>query len=240
MDRCLLLGVDAPISPATHSALRFAGQFLAQCSPRLGLILLTVIPVPYTPSPSLGSLRGSLRPLPPTIEQRRGAVQALRKARAALQEQGIAPECIEVLIRVETPADEIVQAAEELQVDWIVIGSRGNTLVQRLRRWFAGSTSCRVLHRAPCPVMIVVLPQLQRPGNLVSWYEEAIERSLREHPDSLAILTPREVAHLFVPTTTSIVGCKEINAATLALEHLASSGVLFRHEVNGEQCYVND
>jgi nucleotide-binding universal stress UspA family protein len=240
IDRRLLLGIDLQGSPTTQHALCAAGELLELCSPRLGLVLLAVIPVPYTASPSLGSLGGSLRPLPPTIEQRTEAEQALRKTRAALQQRGIVPERIEVLIRVGVPADEIVKAAGELQVDCIVIGSRGNTLGQQLRRLLVGSTSRRVLHRAPCPVMLVVLPRRQRRSDLVAWYEAAITRSLHEHPGPLTILMPREVAHLFVPPTTNAVGCKEINAATLALEHLASSGVLFRHAVKGELRYVND
>jgi nucleotide-binding universal stress UspA family protein len=240
IDRRLLLGIDLQGSPATQYALCAAGKLLELCPPRLGLVLLAVIPVPYTASLTLESLGGSLRPLPPTIDQRIEAEQALRKARAALQQQGIVPERIEALIRVGIPADEIVKAARELQVDCIVIGSRGNTFGQQLRRLLVGSTSRRVLHRAPCPVMLVVLPRRLRRSDLVAWYEAAITRSLHEHPGSLTILTPREVAHLFVPPATNAVGRKEINAAALALEHLASSGVLFRHAVKGELRYVND
>lgn len=240
MDKCILIGVDIDFSPVTRQALHTVSELLKQCSPRLGVILLTVIPVPYTASPSPGSLRGSLRPLPPTIVQRARAEQTLRKARVALQQRGIVPERIEVLIRVGVPADEIVKAAGELQVDCIVIGSRGNSLGQRLRRLLVGSTSRRVLHCAPCPVMLVLLPRLERRSDLVAWYEAAIARSLHEHPGPLTILTPREVAHLFIPPTMYAVGSKEINAAALALEHLASSGVLFRHVVKGKLRYVND
>jgi nucleotide-binding universal stress UspA family protein len=240
MDKRILIGVDMDFSLATRQALHAVSELLKQCSPCLGLILLTVIPVPYTASPSPGSWGVSLRPLPPTIEQRTEAEQALRKARAALQQQGILAECVEMLMRVGVPADEIVKEAEELQVDCIVIGSRGNSLGQRLRRLLVSSTSRRVLHHAPCPVLLVVLPRRQRRSDLVAWYEAAITRSLHEHPDHLTILTPHEVAHLFVPPTTNAVGRKEINVAALALEHLASSGVLFRHAVKGELRYVND
>ncbi len=240
MVRRLLLGIDLQFSPATQHALCEAFELLELSSPRLGLILLAVIPVPYAASPCSGSLRGSLRPLPPTIEQRTAAERALRKARIALQQWGIAPERIEALIRVGIPADELVRAAQELQVDCLLIGSRGNSLGQRMRRTLTGSTTRRVLRLASCPVMIVAHPLPQRQWNLVAWYEAAIMRSLHEHPGHLAILTPREVAHLFVPPTTNAVGCGEINAAALALEHLASSGVLFRHAVKGELRYVND
>src|SRR6266581_1493960 len=58
----------------------------------------------------------------------------LWRARTALQQRGIAPEQIVWLQRVGTPANEIVKAARELDVDRIVIGSRGNALALKIRR----------------------------------------------------------------------------------------------------------
>jgi nucleotide-binding universal stress UspA family protein len=240
MDAHLLLGIDMDLSPVTHYALRSVGEFFAQVSPRLSISLLTVIPAPCMASPSPGSFRGSLRPWSPTLEQHRAAERALCSARKTLEHYGIAPECIQLLIRVGTPADEIVSAARQLEVDYIMIGSRGGSLRQRVRRWLLGSTSRRVLEHAPCPVIIVTQPQIDRCSDLVAWYEEAITRSLREHADSFTILTPRDVAFLFPPPVSNVVGRKELDAATLALEHLVSSGVLFRYDVKGEMRYVND
>jgi nucleotide-binding universal stress UspA family protein len=240
MDAHLLLGIDMDLSPVTRYALRSVGEFFAQASPRLSIFLLTVIPVPYTASPSLVSFWGLPRPLSPTFEQHRAAERALCSARKTLEHYGIAPECIQVLIRVGIPADEIVAAAQELRVDWIAIGMRGNSLVQRLRRVLLGSTSRRVLEHAPCPVIIVTQLHNNRCSDLVAWYEQAITRSLREHADSYTILTARDVAFLFPPPESNVVGRKELDAATLALEHLVSSGVLFRYEVKGEVRYIND
>lgn len=98
------------------------------------------------------------RPLTPLTAQRLQSEQALHRARVAAQERGIAPERIEVLQRVGTPADELVRAARELDVAFIVFGSRGDSLKEQMRRVVAGSTSRRVLRLAPCPVMRVVLP----------------------------------------------------------------------------------
>jgi nucleotide-binding universal stress UspA family protein len=240
MDERLLLGIDMDLSPLTRHVLRSVGEFFAQVSPRLSIFLLTVIPVPYTASPSPGSFRGSLGALSPTLEQRRAAERALCGARKSLEQYGIAAECIQVLIREGIPADEIVAAARKLRVDWIAIGMRGNSFWQQLRRVFLGSTARQVLEHAPCPVIIVTLPCPQRRGDLVAWYEEAVARSLHEHPATLTVLTPREVAQRFVPPTTDTVGRKETTAAALALERLACSGALFRYEVNGELSYVND
>jgi len=136
-----------------------------------------------------------------------------------------------------------VKAAKELQVSCIVVGSRGEGLRQRIRRWLAGSVSRRVLHLAPCPVMIVSLPKVAKvaqPADLVKWYGEAITAYLQENTDALTVFTPREVAQKFVPPGKISAGRKEIAAATLALEQLAGSGMLCRHDVRGELRYVND
>lgn len=50
------------------------------------------------------------------------------------------------------PADEILRLAEELEAGLIVMGSRGLGPVERL---VMGSTSEDVVHRAPCPVLMM-------------------------------------------------------------------------------------
>jgi hypothetical protein len=175
----------------------------------------------------------------PTAEQRELAERALHRARIELQKQGIVPERIELLLRSGIPADEIVKAARELEADFIMIGSRGNSLKQKMRRLLMGSTSHRVVKRGPCPVMIAALPQIPGPRNLVGWYKEAITHYMREHPDKLVIFTSSEVAHLFAPPQRA-AGSQEVAAASAALEQLASSGVLVCQKVNGELRCIND
>jgi len=89
-------------------------------------------------------------------------------------------------------------------------------------------------------VMIVTLPRTAPPGDLVTWYEQAITTYLQEHTNSLTVFTPQEVAQKFVPPRKKAPGRKEIAAAALALEQLASTGLLCRHDVKGELRYVND
>ena len=250
MNKRILLGIDANFSPATQQALQTVSEFMQQAAPLLRLVLLNVIPIPAVASPSLGLYAGQFQSLSITTEQRTEAENILWRARAELQKHGVASEQIEVLIRVGLPADEIVRAAQELQVDFIVIGSRGSSLGQRIRRFFAGSISRKVLHTALCPVMIVSSLQLRtptstsskaaRPADLVKWYEEAIMHYLQEHTSALTVFTPFEVAQIFAPSKRKAPKRKEIAAATLALERLARSGVLCRHEVKGEQRYIND
>jgi nucleotide-binding universal stress UspA family protein len=238
MNKCILLGIDTDLSPPTQYALRITSELLEQ-APQLHLVLLHVIPTPCDTRPTWGKSIGVFYSLPPTTQQRLQAERTLRRACAAAQQQGIAPERVELLQRVGTPADEIVRAAGELQVDFIVIGSRGNFLRQRIRRVLIGSTSRRVLKLAPCPVMVAVPPHAPRPGSLVAWYKEAVKRSLSEHPRSLMAFTACEVAQLFAPPSRT-VGSKEVEAASRALEELAQSGLLCCHRVKGEVRYLND
>ncbi len=240
MNKHILLGIDAPISPATKQALRSIGKFIEQNAPLLHLVLLHVIPVPSIASPALGMYVGHTQPTLVTHEQHALAEEVLRQARSELYKLGITSDQIETQIRSGMPADQIVKVAKELHVDFIVVGSRGSSASQKMRRFFAGSTSYRILQLATCPVMIVNSPQSKRPADLVTWYEESIARYLQEHTSDLTIFTPLEVAQMFAPPGKKAPGRKERAAAILALERLASGGVLCRHDVKGEMRYVND
>ena len=202
-------------------------------------MVLHVIPVPYDPSFSLGMSVGTIRRFSPASQQRMQAERVLWRARTALQQGGIAPEQIVWLQRVGTPADEIVKAARELDVDCIVIGSRGNALAHKIRRMVVGSTSHRVMRLAPCPVTLVVPPGELRVRSLVNWYKEAVKRSLHERSGSLLVFTACDVAQRFAPPERT-VGSTEVEAANRALEQLASDGLLCCQKVRGESRYLND
>jgi nucleotide-binding universal stress UspA family protein len=243
MHKRILLGVDAPITPATQQALRAVCEFIDQTLPDIHLFLLHVIPVPSISSPTLGMYAGHIQSTPYTSDQRALGELALRRARTELENRGLLSEQIETLLRVGTPVEETIKVAKELQADIIVVGSRGNSRRQRIRRFFAGSISRRILDLAPCPVMIVVpltLPPVKKPHDLVKWYEESITRYLQEHTGDLTVFTPQEVALTFAPSPHKEPGRKERAAAILALEHLARGGLLCRHDVKGELRYVND
>jgi nucleotide-binding universal stress UspA family protein len=59
---------------------------------------------------------------------------------------------VETVIRAGIVHDEIVRLARERQVDVIVVGMHGHGF---LAHALAGSTAERVLHHAPCPVLVV-------------------------------------------------------------------------------------
>jgi nucleotide-binding universal stress UspA family protein len=236
MNQQILLGVDMDLSPATQAMLQMAGSFLVQLAPQCQALLLTVIPVPYDTPSSLGRFRGQAPCLSATTVQRTQARQTLKLAQAVLVQAGIAPRRLETQVREGVPVEELVKVASARQVACIVLGYRGATLWQRLRRFLMGSTTAQVLRRAPCPVLLV--PRPSGPTNLVAWYEAAITRELSEHASGLSIFTPEEVASRFPPLHYTRLRRKEVTAAKKALQQLADRGVLICQQVKGTlQCF---
>ena len=62
------------------------------------------------------------------------------------------------LLRSGKPEEEIVDVAEEMEVDSIVVGSHG---ISGIKRLLLGSVSERLLHYAPCSVLIVRRPEYE-------------------------------------------------------------------------------
>ncbi|MEA3413275.1 MAG: universal stress protein [Pseudomonadota bacterium] len=90
--------------------------------------------------------------------------QLLRDAERAVREEGerlleAEAECLRKtgwegsgMVRTGSPANEIVRAAEEIDADLVVIGSKG---VTGISRFLLGSVSHQVMEYAPCSVLIV-------------------------------------------------------------------------------------
>jgi nucleotide-binding universal stress UspA family protein len=58
---------------------------------------------------------------------------------------------VDTLVRSGEPAEQIVRAAGELKADLVVIGGRGKGAMEAI---LLGSVAYRVLHHAPCPVLV--------------------------------------------------------------------------------------
>ena len=87
---------------------------------------------------------------PPLVEGlRRSASELLEKAAAKLKSTGL-PVCTELLSG--DPKSEIVDRAAEIKADWIMVGSRGTT---GINRFLLGSVALGVARFAPCSVEIV-------------------------------------------------------------------------------------
>jgi nucleotide-binding universal stress UspA family protein len=74
---------------------------------------------------------------------------ALEEARAVLAESGIEAT---TAAPIGQAADEIVRIATEAKAHLVVLGARGLSTVKRL---VLGSVSTKVLHEAPCDVLVV-------------------------------------------------------------------------------------
>ena len=73
----------------------------------------------------------------------------LDAARSHLKTQGIDAEAVE---GTGDPADVIIEAAKERGADLVVVGTRGLNAAERL---LLGSVSTKVVHHAPCDVLVV-------------------------------------------------------------------------------------
>lgn len=239
MNKCILLGIDVPLSPATRQAIRTIKELFAPIASRL--VLLHVISIPAATSPALDMYSGQLQSSAVTAEQRQEAEKVLASVRTSLRELALNSSRIEICIRLGSTAEEMSRLAGEIHADLVIVGSRGNATGERIRRFFLGSKSRKVLQFTPCPVMIVSPPPIRRAADLVTWYTDAITRYLRENPEGLTVLTPGDVVRLFAPAIgRRRSGRKQHIAAMQALERLAGTGMLCRHEVRGELRYVND
>ena len=75
----------------------------------------------------------------------------LEQIRAQLTEAGVSHE-IRQLVRGMDPADDLIQVADDIQADFIIIGLRRRSPVGKL---ILGSNAQRILLDAACPVMTV-------------------------------------------------------------------------------------
>lgn len=105
---------------------------------------------PYTPllgpeyPPSMWEIMADTQ-----SQQTREAEHLATAAAAGLQQAGLP---VEIVLREGDPAAELAQLAEEEGADLIVVGARG---ISAIRALLVGSVADRILHRAPCSVLVV-------------------------------------------------------------------------------------
>jgi nucleotide-binding universal stress UspA family protein len=96
------------------------------------------------PLPQFGRAGAMLAP-----EEEEERAQQLVDAKTALAGRGVSTKVVE---RKGDPASMIIDEAERQDVDFIFMGSRRLNAVQR---FLLGSVSSKVVHRAPCDVLVV-------------------------------------------------------------------------------------
>jgi nucleotide-binding universal stress UspA family protein len=81
------------------------------------------------------------------------ADEALAEARAAMSDSAVT---LETLTVAALPADALIQTAVERDAELIVVGNHGEG---PLMGAILGSTSYKLLHRSPVPVLVVPAPE---------------------------------------------------------------------------------
>ncbi|MBI1195713.1 MAG: universal stress protein [Gammaproteobacteria bacterium] len=141
----ILVAVD--FSPATESLIKRALDMFEPGKGRLTLVHI----VDYLPP--LG-FPDDLSPAPALMLDEEALIQSANESlkRVAAGVQREPPPRLEV--RLGTPKSEIIQLAEELGCDLLILGARGRRGLERL----LGSTATAVLAHAPCDVLAVHTP----------------------------------------------------------------------------------
>jgi nucleotide-binding universal stress UspA family protein len=135
----ILVPVD--FSECSKKALQYAVPFAEQFN--AGIILLHVVqsfvPVPEMPAADFGALEAQ--------------ICELAKLELATLKTNI-PRKVETqtLLKIGNPYAEIIDAAEDLNADLIILSTHGRT---GLKHFFLGSVTERVVRHAPCPVVVV-------------------------------------------------------------------------------------
>lgn len=142
MVRKILVAVDGskPSVEAAHFAMDLATQTQAELTFLFVIETPQVIPV--------GPLSGYV-----TTSQARSE-EDVKKAEAIVEHIAKERPGLKVATRVELgePVETICEVAKNVGSDLIVVGARGHNAAQR---FLMGSVSDRVVHHAPCPVMVV-------------------------------------------------------------------------------------
>lgn len=100
----------------------------------------------------LVSAKGAVYPRAADEDQRRTRIAAQV---TELLDAGTKTELLTPTIRLGGAAQVIADVADSLNADLIIVGSRGHSLISKV---VLGSVPIRLLQVAPCPVLVVPLP----------------------------------------------------------------------------------
>lgn len=106
----------------------------------------------------LVSAKGAVYPRAADEDQRRERIAAQVED---LQKASIKAEFVTPNIRLGGTAHVIAEIADSLKADLIIVGTRGHSLISKV---ILGSVPIRLLQIAPCPVLVVPLPDTPEPS----------------------------------------------------------------------------
>ena len=141
--------IASDLSEASAAALRtgleLARRFGARCTALY--VTMPAYPANHWYVPHIGEDAAMLQAL--SDREQDAARQALERT---VREAGAAPGAVTTLVRVGSPPDVILDAAVELGVDLLVVGTHARQGVERL---ILGSTAEKIARKAPCSVLTV-------------------------------------------------------------------------------------
>jgi nucleotide-binding universal stress UspA family protein len=141
----ILVPID--FSDYSKSALKYAINFAKKFNAELYLIYV-VEPIIYPPDFSMGQI--AIPTLDLGMDKR--AFEELNK----LAEKEIPKELIaNTIVKTGKPFIEIIESAEEENIDLIIIATHGHTGMEHI---LFGSTAEKVVRKAPCPVLTLREP----------------------------------------------------------------------------------
>jgi nucleotide-binding universal stress UspA family protein len=139
--RKILVAMD--FSACSEGALGWVGQYAKEWDAEVTVVHgigVSALSPDYEPSANFVPMVNAL------TEQRE------QQVRKKMEEYGVEGE---VIISRSAPAEAILETAEELGSDLVVMGTHGRGTVGRL---FLGSVAIRVLRHAPCPIVTIHPP----------------------------------------------------------------------------------
>lgn len=138
----ILVAVDG--SSSSRKAAKFAHDVAARTGAKLTLLYVLDAPtvLPLAPFDSVGIVGR-----PPGPEELKAAERMLEEI-----SRDFPPAQVETRVEIGTPAHVIIEQAEKLRVDHVVVGARG---MGAAGRWLVGSVSDRVVHHSRVPVTVV-------------------------------------------------------------------------------------
>lgn len=139
--------VPIDFSDYSKNALRYAVQFAKQFKAKIFLVYV-VEPMIYPADFSMGQV--AIPSMDADVQTR--AEEELQNLAKSLVDKSTE---VETIIRTGKPFVEIIETANEKDIDLIIIATHGHTGVEHL---LFGSTAEKVVRKAPCPVLTLREP----------------------------------------------------------------------------------
>jgi nucleotide-binding universal stress UspA family protein len=146
----VLLATDG--SQLSTEALRRAVEILGRDH---RFVTLAVVPPAFVPTASLSPMEAHPTLVDPVLEQELEEEQIAASDIEVHELDGVLGIEAEHLVETGEPGETICEVAERVGANVVAVGSHGHGMLKRV---LMGSVSTHVLHHAPCPVLVIRLP----------------------------------------------------------------------------------